>query len=83
MLGWVGLTRSGLEKISLYFCKGYLNCLWTHWRDLVINAADSHIPHVMTTTGKNDYIPRDLRNIQKCIKSTNAILKQFKRCFIE
>src|ERR1044072_2472547 len=63
--------------------KNHLNCLWSHWRDLVIKAADRHIPYVMATTGKNDFVPKNLQHIQKSIKSLNTILKRFKKCFIE
>src|ERR1043165_2877937 len=72
-----------LHSISNISSKSHLNCLWSHWRDLVIKVADINIPHVMTSTGKSDYVPKDLRTIQKCIKSINTILKRFKKCFID
>ena len=86
MLDGLILKDQILNKIhssSNISSKNHLNCLWSHWRDSVIKAADGHIPSIMTTTGKNDFIPKNLRNIQKCIKSTNSILKRFKKCFVE
>src|ERR1043165_4515872 len=86
MLDGLVLKDQILNKIhfaSNISSKNYLNCLWSYWRDLVIKAADCHISHVMTTTGKNDFIPKDLRNIQKHIKLLNTILKRFKKSFID
>ena len=71
-----------LYSISNISSKNHLNCLWSHWRDLVIKAADVNIPHVMTFTEKSDYVPKDLKNIQKSIRAINTILKQFKKCFV-
>src|ERR1043166_8238025 len=73
---------SNLHSTSNISSKRHLNCIWSHWRDLVIKAANANIPYVMTPTGMSDYVPKDLKNIQKSIKSINTILKQFKKCFV-
>src|ERR1044072_5113456 len=72
-----------IHNVANITSKNHLNSFWTHWRDLVIKAADSHIPHIMTTTKSDKYVPKALRIIQKCIRSTNHILSRFKKCFIK
>src|ERR1043165_9903852 len=52
-----------IHNASDIISKNHLNSFWTHWRDLVIKAADSHISHIMTTTKSDEYVPKALRLI--------------------